>query len=96
MIGIALVVVVVSLSALLLPYCDLTSINPQSNNMVFDTVARHYQDLHASDPEPRSLPHFIISNLEHDSVDLTARKMEELERIGMWPNTSTVDVHSIM
>ena len=58
--------------------------------MVFDTVARHYQDLHASDGESQSIPHFIISNLEHDSVDLTAKKMEELGRIGMWPNTTIV------
>ena len=50
--------------------------------MVFDSVARYYQELHAVDGEHSSLPHVIISNLEHDSVDLTARKMEELERIG--------------
>ena len=62
--------------------------------MVFDTVARHYQDLRASDGAPRSLPHVIISNLEHDSVDLTAKKMEELGRIGMWPNTTLALVYA--
>lgn len=62
--------------------------------MVFDTVARHYQDLHASDGEPQSLPHFVISNLEHDSVDLTAKKMEELGKIGMCPK-QLLFMHSI-
>ena len=54
----------------------------QSNNMVFDSVARYYAELHAEDGGQGSLPHVIISNLEHDSVDLTARKMEEQGRIG--------------
>ena len=56
----------------------------QSNNMVFDTVARHYHQLHASDKGQGSLPHVVITNLEHDSVDLTARKMAEMGRIGKW------------
>lgn len=50
--------------------------------MVFDSVARYYRELHAEDIGPNSLPHIIISNLEHDSVELTARKMEEMGMIG--------------
>ena len=50
--------------------------------MVFDSVARYYRELQAEDGGPSSLPHIIISNLEHDSVDLTVRKMEEMGRIG--------------
>ena len=50
--------------------------------MVFDSVARYYTDLHAEDSGRGSLPHIITTNLEHDSVDLTARKMEEQGRIG--------------
>ena len=50
--------------------------------MVFDSVARYYTDLHAEDSGQGSLPHIITTNLEHDSVDLTARKMEEQGRIG--------------
>ena len=30
-----------------------------------------------------SVPHVIISNLEHASINLTAKKLEELGRIGM-------------
>jgi cysteine sulfinate desulfinase/cysteine desulfurase-like protein len=54
----------------------------QSNNMVFDSVARYYAELHAEDGGRGSLPHIIISNLEHDSVDITARKMQQQGRIG--------------
>lgn len=50
--------------------------------MVMDTVARHYQLVRSEDGKNHSLPHVVISNLEHDSVDVTARKMEELGRIG--------------
>lgn len=50
--------------------------------MVFDSVARYYAKVHAEDGGRGSLPHVIISNLEHDSVELTARKMEEQGRIG--------------
>lgn len=50
--------------------------------MVFDSVARYYGELHAEDSGQSSLPHIIISNLEHDSVDITARKMEQQGRIG--------------
>lgn len=30
-----------------------------------------------------SLPHVIISNLEHDSIDLAAKKLQKLGYIGM-------------
>ena len=50
--------------------------------MVFDSVARYYAELHAEDGGQSSLPHVIISNLAHDSVDITARKMEQQGRIG--------------
>jgi cysteine sulfinate desulfinase/cysteine desulfurase-like protein len=50
--------------------------------MVFDSVARYYAELHAEDGGRGSLPHIIISNLEHDSVDITARKMQQQGRIG--------------
>lgn len=52
--------------------------------MVFDSVARYYAELHAEDGGQGSLPHVIISNLEHDSVDLTTRKMEEMGRVGKY------------
>ena len=54
----------------------------QSNNMVFDTVTRYYQELQTEDGVNATLPHMVISNMEHDSVDITARKMEEQGKIG--------------
>ena len=52
--------------------------------MVFDSVARYHQELQVEDGvEASQLPHVVISNMEHDSVDLTARKMAEQGRIGM-------------
>ena len=53
--------------------------------MVFDSVARYHQELQVEDGvEASQLPHVVISNMEHDSVDLTARKMAEQGRIGMY------------
>ena len=52
--------------------------------MVFDSVSRYYRELHAEDGVHCSLPHVVISNLEHDSVDLTAEKMKELGKIGQY------------
>lgn len=67
----------------------------QSNNMVFNTVARYYQQFCAVDGMCKSLPHIIISNLEHDSVDLTVRKMEELGRIGMCHTLASLSPYCI-
>lgn len=51
--------------------------------MVFNTVVRHYRQLEAVDGrQTNSLPHIITTNLEHDSVDLTVRKMKEHGEIG--------------
>ena len=47
--------------------------------MVFDSIAKHHHYQCGS----QSLPHVIISNLEHDSVELTAREMEKNGRIGI-------------
>ena len=46
--------------------------------MVFYSVARHYSE-HVSNT---GLPHIIISNLEHDSVDLTIREMVDRKQVG--------------
>lgn len=46
--------------------------------MVFYSVARYYSECVFN----TGLPHIIISNLEHDSVDLTVREMVDRKLIG--------------
>ncbi len=45
--------------------------------MVLDSVLRHY-----SSTSDSSLPHVVISNLEHDSIDLTVRELESRGKLG--------------
>ena len=64
--------------------------------MVFDTVARYYQEFQAEDGMNAALPHVVISNLEHDSVDITARKMEEQGKIGKYYDVAWTDVYFVL
>ena len=45
--------------------------------MVLDSVLRHCSTMSDS-----SLPHVVISNLEHDSIELTVRELETRGKIG--------------
>ena len=52
----------------------------QSNNMTLQSIASSMVDMTTGDAS--LVPHVIISNLEHFSIDLAAKKLEELGRIG--------------
>ncbi|RMZ93815.1 selenocysteine lyase isoform X1 [Brachionus plicatilis] len=49
----------------------------EANNVVFNSVYIHYQNLKNKINDLDPLPHFIISNVEHDSVKLVAEHYEK-------------------
>ncbi|XP_043926033.1 selenocysteine lyase isoform X2 [Protopterus annectens] len=63
-----------------------TSGGTEANNLVFHTAVNYFKDtwknsgqnsLSADRDAKRSLPHFIISNVEHDSVKLVVEKLQK-------------------
>lgn len=57
-----------------------TSGGTESNNMVFNSVLKHYQELLKKETNHlklNPLPHIIISKIEHDSVKLIAENYEK-------------------
>ncbi|CAF0876774.1 unnamed protein product [Brachionus calyciflorus] len=49
----------------------------EANNLVFYSVFKHYKNLVKENNELKVKPHFIISNVEHDSVKLVAENYEK-------------------
>lgn len=57
-----------------------TSGGTEGNNMILQTAIRHFHEKCISDLSPsnkKALPHFVTSNLEHDSVKLVLKKFVE-------------------
>lgn len=77
-----------------------TSGGTEANNMVFFSAMKHYNNCCDKKGGEKSLPHFITSNIEHDSVTLAIENMVkeglcERSIVGISPSTGTVDVEQI-
>lgn len=61
----------------------VNSLSLQSNNMVLDSAVRYWRDpSRLEGVVAEGKPHVITSNLEHDSVMLCVKRLEEEDHIG--------------